>query len=512
MESRGVGRSLLPFILILLVAVLARAAVFRGFAASDDADYAAAAYEITQGHFPPVGEGLPPHYPTRLGVTVPVALCFKLFGVHEWSLLLFPMAMSAASLGLAYALGRVFFSRRAGLIAMLLYAVMPIDCQFATWCLSDVPGAAWSAGGMLALVLGSRAEGRGRKAAAGLIAALCFGLSWITRTQVAQLAPFVAALAVLWAWRDRRNEWLAGTLALGVAGVVIGEGLFYLATRGDFFYVLHAMERLYAAHGSRQYFREGSPYGWEPGHHALGLVKRLFKTGPETIFLNPNFALVPLAALLAALHAMWWRQGRFALPAAWFLWSAFIFNFGSASLRRYEPLPCVDAYVVPVLLPAVALAGGWLAWALETPAGPERAAARERRFAAALLCAMIAISAAFGLYQRYRQGIGCGSTRPVAQDLCPKLQSDPAFVLYTDPATRRALEFFCGYNVKAKLWEGDFYPAGALLLVNPPELQRVSDQSGCGMPSYPPSWRVEKQWGEVKLYRMIIVTATSPGG
>ena len=82
---------------------------------------------------------------------------------HEWTLLILPAVMSAAMLALAYAFGRTFFSHEAGLITLAIFAVMPIDCRFATWLLSDVPSAAWAGGGILALVLGKRAATNSRE-------------------------------------------------------------------------------------------------------------------------------------------------------------------------------------------------------------------------------------------------------------------------------------------------------------------------------------------------------------
>ena len=169
---------------------------------------------------------------------MPVGLLFRAFGVHEWTLLIFPAVMSAAMLALAYAFGRTFFSHEAGLITLAIFAVMPIDCRFATWLLSDVPSAVWAGGGILAMVVGRRTAKSSAKALAGLIAALCFGLSWLTRTQVAQLAPFVLGALVIWSWRDRKNLWLAGCAAAGVLRdlpapkgllVSLGDGRFPLS-------------------------------------------------------------------------------------------------------------------------------------------------------------------------------------------------------------------------------------------------------------------------------------------
>ena len=496
-------RRALPFILIVAVAIIARAAVFRGFAASDDAAYARVAWAIAQGHSPLSDAGVPPQYSGRLGITVPVGLLFRIFGVHEWTLLILPAVMSAAMLALAYAFGRTFFSHEAGLIAMAIFAVMPIDCSFATWLLSDTPSAAWAGGGILSLFVGQRTAKNSAKAFAGLIAALCFGLSWLTRTQVAQLAPFVLGALILWSWRDRKNLWLAGPAAAGVLAIYLAEGIGYLSATGDFLYPLHSAERIYAT-DSQWYFTAGGVYGWEPGHYALGLARRLLWKGPAELLLNADFALVPLAALAAAAHALYWRRREFLFPAALFLWSALVFNFGSASLRHYEPLPWMNSYMVPCLLPAAALAGGWLAWLLSSREENARLR-RERRFWAALVCAGLALAAAFGLYQRARQGIGCPDTRQAAKSLSP----DSDRPLYSDAMTLRGLEFFWGYRATRPVRDfgrmsAEEIPAGAEVLINPPEIQRMRDQIGYQPPPWvenPPSrWKLEQQWDGATLY------------
>lgn len=492
-----------PFILIIAVAVVARVAVFRGFAASDDAGYARVAWDIAQGHSPWGDASLPPQYSGRLGIAAPVGLLFRLFGVHEWTLLILPVVMSAAMLALAYAFGRAFFSHEAGLITLAIFAVMPIDCRFATWLLSDVPSAAWAGGGILALIAGKRASANYRKAFAGLIAALCFGASWLTRTQVAQLVPFVLGALIIWSWRDRKDLWLAGPAAAGVLAIYLAEGFWYRSATGDFLYPLHSAERIYAMH-SQWYFTEGGVYGWAPGHYALGLARRLLWKGPAGLLLNADFAFVPLAALAAAAHALYWRRREFLFPAALFLWTALVFNFGSASLRHYEPLPWMNSYMVPCLLPAAVLAGGWLAWLLSSREENARVR-RERRFWAALVCVGLAAAAAFGLYQEARQGIGCPVTRQAAKYL--SLSSDRP--LYTDAMTLRGLEFFWGYRMPRPVrdfgqmsWEE--IPPGAEVLINPSEIRRMRDQIGYQPPPWtdnpPPMLKPAMRWDGATLY------------
>jgi len=496
---------------ILVVAVAVRAAVFRGYSASDDANYAAAAWQIARGNFPPAAPDIPPHYHTRVGLLLPVAILFRLFGPSEITLLLVPLAFSAGTLALAYFAGRIFFSVRAGLAAMALYAIMPVDARFATWLLSDTPSAFWSACGVILLYLGSRNAENRRKALLGLAAAGCFGASWLTRGQVAQLVPFVVAALAIWCARDRRNFWLAATCLAGVLGIFVIEGLVYFAIYGDFLHRLHAMETLYAT-DTNWFFKEGSPYGWESGHYAWGLFRRLFKTGPAAIFLNPGIGLLPLTAGIAILHIIRFRRRGFLFLAAWFLYAVAAFNFGSASLRRYEPLPWSDAYLVPVIFPAVLVTAGWLSEGVMR-ADADGGVTAERRFWGTLVCAAILLGSAYGLFQHVRQGVGCPGLRRAARVL------KPSDMVYTDPNSLRALEFFWGYPPAPRAYDFSAIPVenlpqGSRVLVSLHELQRLRDLKGYHPPEYalapPASWRLEWQAGKVRIYLVEQAETSSP--
>jgi len=185
--------------------------------------------------------------------------------------------------------------------------------------------------------------------------------------------------------------------------------------------------------------------------------------------------------------------------------------------------------MVPCLLPAAILAGGWLAW-LFSSNGPvsraeDRAAEaiaehgpaaghvpgenarmrRERRFWAGLVCAGLALAAAFGLHQHMSQGIGCPDTRQAAKAVSP----DSDRPLYSDAMTLRGLEFFWGYSAKRPMrsfghMRREDIPAGAEVLINPPEIQRMRDQIGYEPPPWtespPKPWKLEQRWDGAALY------------
>ena len=82
--------------------MLLRAQLFRGYIGLDDAEYGKFAYEISQGTFPPAAYTGPAVFPLRVGVTAPTAAAFSLFGVGEWTLVLYPLLVSLATVLLAF--------------------------------------------------------------------------------------------------------------------------------------------------------------------------------------------------------------------------------------------------------------------------------------------------------------------------------------------------------------------------------------------------------------------------
>jgi hypothetical protein len=118
-----------------------------------------------------------------------------------------------------------------------------------------------------------------------------------------------------------------------------------------------------------------------------------------------------------------------------------------------------------------------------------------------LACAGLALAAAFGLHREAQQGIGCPVTRQAAKSLSP----DSDRPLYSDAMTLRGLEFFWGYRASRRMRDflqmsAEEIPAGAEVLINPPELRRMRDQTGYEPPPWtegpPPRWKREGQFSD----------------
>src|SRR4030095_13434811 len=118
-----------PWMLLLgLLALLIRAACFTGLIGSDDLGYSRYGHLIADGRYTPELW----IYAMRYGLTVPVALAYRVFGVSEWTTIVTPYLASAASVPMLVVIGTKLFSFRAGVGAGALLATFPVSVRFAT--------------------------------------------------------------------------------------------------------------------------------------------------------------------------------------------------------------------------------------------------------------------------------------------------------------------------------------------------------------------------------------------
>src|SRR3990172_4772499 len=96
-------------LLLICFAVALRAVYFNGFIGSDDADYNYASFMLAQGDL-----SLDSHHSKRLGLILPTALAFKVFGLGEISSVLFSLICSLTNIIIAFAAGKIFFNRNVG--------------------------------------------------------------------------------------------------------------------------------------------------------------------------------------------------------------------------------------------------------------------------------------------------------------------------------------------------------------------------------------------------------------
>ncbi len=493
--------------LILVLAAALRVLSFRGYTSHDASAYAELAHMMLGGGFKPGMMWFYPVFSVRVGLFAPVALAFRLGGVNEVMLTLYPFLLSVLSVLLAYLAAKAMFGAHAGLVAACLTALLPIDMRFATQLYPDLPAAFWMNVGVLLIYAGARQQVMPRKAAFGAFAGLALFASWLCKETVLYLLPFVGLYLFWLVVRERRNVALLSACVL-VAGLLVGfEGWLYRREAGEFLFRLSALRR------NSQNVSSVLPV-FELVDAARYVARRITEVVRETLF-SAYFAFIPAVAVFACGYALLRASRRFLFPALWFCGLLLVFGFGSGSLRVYAPLNLhVARFQYPLLLPAILVASGFAGSMLAPPRSGEAGKShRARLFSRVLLLTYLAVvlvtAVAFGV----RAGMGrrCRVQRAMARVLKP---TDP---LYTDGLSAAALRFFWKYPAADSTH--DFrgmataqIPSGAYVLLARSEVTLIRNVDKYVAPEFmdsiPATWQRLASMDNATLYRVPPVPAS----
>jgi hypothetical protein len=507
-------------LLLVIVALGAamRVYVFRGYVGLDDAEYSRIAYQMGYGGGSLTTYAGPPVFPLRVGLTVPTAIIYRAFGLSEWAMVAYPLALSVLSLVLVYACAGILFGPRAGLIAATLLSVFPWDLDCATKLLPDLPGAFFAAVGVTAIVALEAADIRRQSLlfVGGVAAGLAFGISWLCKESVTYLAPLCAVLMVM----DARRDWsrtvpLWSGVALASVSILVGEVVVYRMLTGDVLFRFHEVERNYQEN-RKFFFSEGNPFGWVAGQtYAQAIIHRLFISGPKSFFADSTLLYLPLVGLMGSVHGWLRRDRSFLIPSIWLWTVVLMFNFSSSSTASYVPLALYQRYLYPIFFPAIVLVSGYLARTVFSAEIFRLGGNLASRVVGAAMAATIAWTAVPQLYYtlRYRQTAWTADVREVSRKIAPDA------VVYADTLTLRALEFFRGYPPE-RTWidfedmsAGEVAP-GALVMVNDQYIQWLERHGGIwssrtsGYASHPfyhtphPSWTAIYRNDNLVVYRV----------
>jgi 4-amino-4-deoxy-L-arabinose transferase-like glycosyltransferase len=316
-------------------AILVRIACFTGLLASDDVAYSYYGQLLAQGTYSVQSS----HLGLRVGLTIPVAIVYRLCGVTEWTTILVPLLASAASVSLLVVVGRRLFPPRAALLSGLLMLTFPVCVRYATTLVPEPVMEFWILLGLVALLI-SHQNG---KATMGFLAGICFGVAYLSK----EIALFVGAAMIIYSVFCRRWKLCLAMLA-GLSLIGLMEHALYFVQTGDWLYRSHVIGESQVSYFTAN---EGPiPLAW-----------RLLKAYPRTMLLpNLDLGLHSVMALLLAMGGILLIRRE----ASWllFLWAAvpmIYLNFGSASLTQYLPLPVSPRYVSLIYAPIFLLAGAF---------------------------------------------------------------------------------------------------------------------------------------------------------
>lgn len=330
--------------LLLLVLILAgawRLFFSDGLQNGDASLYAEEAHNLATGQLP-----LPrTAYSVRYGLIVPVAISFKLFGVNDTSLTLFPLFCSLATITVCYRIGILVSGRRMALIAASLLACLPLDILQSSDLHADLPISMWLALTLWLFVASVRATAHHRFYFA--LAGLCFGFAYLTKLTCLAFCPALLALIVY--YRPLRHSAWAGMVFLVV---ILVESACYWAVTGNPLHRLTA-ELAGGMHGEsiRRMYPDAARNLWLAFFEIPGLLFLPYPFAHDPYFAF-HFILLPISLLWAIR-----RKAIACYPLV--IWLVLLYiptSFGTVNIRTFAPAQVREPRVLePLCVPAMLL-------------------------------------------------------------------------------------------------------------------------------------------------------------
>ncbi|HEX8919751.1 MAG TPA: glycosyltransferase family 39 protein [Chloroflexota bacterium] len=319
---------------VVSFALILRLLNFQGFAGGDDSAYIADGYLVAHGHFLPG----PNQWDVRTGLIAPTALAIRLFGLHDWSITLYPMLISLLSIPLIYLLGKELFDQRVGLIAALLLACFPLDIMYASLVYPDLPAAFY--GGLAVLLAYRSGKANSRRMAAYLSAGcgFCLLIAYLNWEAYIVFTP----ICMLATWR-RNGKSGAGRVLVLLAVLAIGlvaECLLYWHAEGNALFRLTALHNHTAAQPATSLF-----------HFIVQWPVVVFNPGYPEVFFYAVLTVWAVVALRS--HIVRFEDW---LTVIWLFGTCLVFAFAVIKIHPLIPLLQVEPrYLHGIQYPAVLL-------------------------------------------------------------------------------------------------------------------------------------------------------------
>ncbi|HHT9145438.1 MAG: glycosyltransferase family 39 protein [Candidatus Brocadiaceae bacterium] len=331
-------------LLLICFAVVFRAVYFNGFFGSDDIEYSKASFKLANGDF-----SLDSHHSKRLGLVLPTALAFKVFGFNEVSSVLFLLICSIANIVIAFIAGNIFFNKDVGLLASLLMLFLPIDSIYATLLTPDLPFVTFiSASGILFIYTEKNVQRY--KYSLSFLTGLCIGCAYLLK----ETALLVLLILCVWILiltinsKKFKTAWLF--IGLGFMFILLSEFGFYYYKTGNPF------ERILTVNNATHNIAR-----WLDLTYKGELYKRLIYAVPYLLLRgNYIFGFYFYLVLGGILYALLNKSKELKYFVCWFISLYLVLNFSSTSLKSYIPLLASHRHFYPLIFPGIMIISFYL--------------------------------------------------------------------------------------------------------------------------------------------------------
>jgi len=189
------ARAWAALLAIVLLAAVVRWRLFMGFGLSgDDLIYAGMSNQLAWYGWKSIDLRYGVNY--RLGLSVPLALLFRVFGVSDLTYVIYPLLMSLVSIVVVFLLGRRLVGIAAGLTAALLVATSPFDAFFASSMTIDIITSCLTAITVLAFLVNRETTGV-RWSASAWVGAAATLLAYMIKEPALYLLPVLGVLTLI---------------------------------------------------------------------------------------------------------------------------------------------------------------------------------------------------------------------------------------------------------------------------------------------------------------------------
>tara|TARA_Y100000310_G_scaffold94862_1_gene92636 strand:- start:2755 stop:4230 length:1476 start_codon:yes stop_codon:yes gene_type:complete len=320
-------------ILIVLFGISLRLFFFSGMDISDSLVYSEASHDLLKGDNIDFENSAT--LSTRLGVIYPISFSYLLFGVNEFSSILFVLITSIGSIILIYLFGKLYFNSKVGLISAFLFSIFPLNVFYSTRINSDISSAFFMGVGLY-LFLRSELKGN-QNYIHYFLSGIFIGIGYLIRESVILIGLFFITYILI----NRKIKYIYFLVPLGILFILGFEMILFYNLTGDPFYrSLSSQDFLKDAMIKHNYFgRRNLPeglfhYPW------LFLTNKLLVFFYIPIFISLLYYFINLNKKISPL-------------LLWFIVLLLYLSFGSSNLLNYSPFGAVARYTTIITIPGI---------------------------------------------------------------------------------------------------------------------------------------------------------------
>ena len=303
---------------------------------SDDIFYINSAFSILEGNF----KFIPSVFNQRFGVFLPVCLFYQIFGVGPYTSTIFLLISAIISTVIIFILGNKI-KAGVGILAAFIFACNPLTISSTVDLLPDKLCSTLILISTYYVFISVNDVNLEKEKIHGFLAALFLFLSVFVKEYIVFYLPFFLFICIK---RYKSNPRFWNTFFLTSLVFIILFGLFYKMETGSFFYRLTAIESEHNTSLWSYYFSSNKI-----------LQDRILFGLYEFLLHNYEFAILIVFVIPVLIFKI--KDVKEENLKFWiynFIILFIIFQYGSTSLREYNPIPLLSRMFI-CLLPAMCI-------------------------------------------------------------------------------------------------------------------------------------------------------------